>query len=173
MKNDVNVPSKNNNYKIIFCWHLERHWRKEQVPDSLVRGAHLRIQIRTTISQNWNRNTGSPTLISTGTGIYSTIRYPSHLPYITYLTRDYCVWRVGEVRIAAARRRRRRGREPPKPPRLCSAPAAPYNRSRTRTPPPPERSTLSSRRIKGNKEVLLTFCNFWWNLFNTVPVVHS
>ncbi len=87
----------------------------------------------------------------------STVLYGTRPIIVHYLTSDYCVSRVGEVRIAAARRRRRRGQEPPKPPRLCSAPAAPFSRSRTRTPPPPERSTLSSRRIRGDKEVL-TFC---------------
>jgi hypothetical protein len=34
LKNDFNVPRKSNKQKIIFCWHLEGHWRKEQDPES-------------------------------------------------------------------------------------------------------------------------------------------
>jgi hypothetical protein len=38
MKTDVNLILKSNKQKslkkkIIFCWHLESHWRKEQDPD--------------------------------------------------------------------------------------------------------------------------------------------
>ncbi len=66
-KNDVNVPSKRNKCKnlvktIIFGWHLEGRWRKEQDPDSdrdpLVKDTdpRIRIRIRTKISRI--RNTG-------------------------------------------------------------------------------------------------------------------
>jgi hypothetical protein len=49
-KNDVNEPSKSNKQEnffteIVFCWHLEVQWRKQQDPDPLVRGMDPRIRI--------------------------------------------------------------------------------------------------------------------------------
>ncbi len=54
LKNELSESSKRNEHKnlrekkIIFCWHLEGHWRKEQDPDphQLVEGTDPRIRIR-------------------------------------------------------------------------------------------------------------------------------
>jgi hypothetical protein len=57
LKNDVNVPSKRNKHKnfkkIIFWWHLQGHWRKEQdpEPDPLVKDTDPRIRIRIQMSR--------------------------------------------------------------------------------------------------------------------------
>jgi hypothetical protein len=60
---EINVRSKKNKHKkIIFCWHLEDPWRKEQDlgpdshPDPLVKGTDPRIRIR--IKMLRIRNTG-------------------------------------------------------------------------------------------------------------------
>ncbi len=60
LKNDLNVPSISNEQKnvlkkLVFCWHLEGQWRKQQDPDPLVRGMDPRIRIHTKMS--WIRNT--------------------------------------------------------------------------------------------------------------------
>ncbi len=48
LKTDENVPSIRNKKKLIFCWHLESHWRKEQDPnpDPYVSVTDPRIRIR-------------------------------------------------------------------------------------------------------------------------------
>ncbi len=57
LKNDVNLPSKNNKKKkkkIIYCWRLDGHLQKEQALDPLVRVTNLRIRICTKMSPIWN-----------------------------------------------------------------------------------------------------------------------
>ncbi len=55
LKNDVNVPKEAK--KIIFCWHLEGHWREEQDPEA---GIHN----TSTNTHEHSQNTGASHLYS-------------------------------------------------------------------------------------------------------------
>ncbi len=56
LRNGINVPSKSNKQKTVFCWRLEVQGRKQQDPDPhpLVRGTDPRIQIRNKMSRTNN-----------------------------------------------------------------------------------------------------------------------